>query len=83
MKQRAALTPDQVKQRFRQRGVTLTQWAAQHGYDRKAVYRVLNGADKGRYGQAHEIAVKLGLKVPPEEPSTQDETRNTQARAAA
>jgi gp16 family phage-associated protein len=83
MKQRVALTSDQVKQRFRQRGLTLTQWAAEHGYNRKAVYRVLNGADKGRYGQAHEIAVKLGLKVPLEEPSTHDEARNTHARAAA
>jgi gp16 family phage-associated protein len=83
MKQRVALTSDQVKQRFRQRGVTLTQWAAEHGYHRKAVYRVLNGADKGCYGQAHEIAVKLGLKVPLEEPSTPAEARNTQARAAA
>ena len=83
MKQRVALTSDQVKQQFRQRGVTLTQWAAKHGYDRKAVYRVLNGADKGRYGQAHEIAVALGLKVPDAEPSTPAEGRNTQARRAA
>lgn len=83
MKQRIALTSDQVKQRFRQRGVTLTQWAAEQGYDRKAVYRVLNGADKGRYGQAHEIAVKLGLKVPDAEPSTPVEGCNMQTRAAA
>ncbi|MEI1048808.1 hypothetical protein VUS55_31510, partial [Pseudomonas aeruginosa] len=41
-----ALTPDQVKQRFRQRGITITQWAAEHGYKRNAVYRVLNGFDK-------------------------------------
>lgn len=26
------------------------------------VLRVLNGFEKGHYGKAHEIAVKLGLK---------------------
>lgn len=56
------LTPEQVKQQFRQRGVTITQWADERGYKRHAVYRVLNGFDKAYYGQAHEIAVKLGLK---------------------
>ncbi|UQY32632.1 DNA-binding protein [Pseudomonas fulva] len=59
-----ALTPDQVKQRFRQRGITITQWADQHGYKRNAVYRVLNGFDKANYGKAHDIAVALGLKLP-------------------
>lgn len=56
------LTPDQVKARFHERGETFTDWAKRNGYSRHAVYRVLNGFDKGRYGQAHEIAVKLGLK---------------------
>ncbi|MBN0252676.1 DNA-binding protein, partial [Pseudomonas aeruginosa] len=48
---------------FRQRGITITQWAAEHGYKRNAVYRVLNGFDKANYGQAHDIAVALGLKA--------------------
>lgn len=56
------LTPEQVKQRFKQRGITITQWAKEHGYRRNAVYRVLNGIDKAHYGQAHDIAVLLGLK---------------------
>ena len=60
------MTPDQIKKRFRQRGVTITQWAAEQGYSRHAVYRVLNGFDKGNYGQAHDIAVKIGLKPPPD-----------------
>lgn len=57
-----ALTPEQVKQRLQQRGITITQWADEHGYTRNAVYRVLNGVDKAKYGNAHDIAVKLGLK---------------------
>ncbi len=56
------MTTDQIKQQFRQRGETITQWAQRHGYKRSAVYRVLNGQEKGFYGQAHEIAVKLGMK---------------------
>lgn len=52
----------QVKAKFRQEGKTFTEWAAENGYSRHAVYRVLNGFDKGNYGQAHEIAVALGLK---------------------
>lgn len=57
------LTADQVKEQFRQRGITITQWAEDHGYKRGAVYRVLNGFDKAHYGQAHEIAVALGMKA--------------------
>ncbi len=57
-----SLSPEQVKERFRARGITVTQWAEENGYPRNAVYRVLNGFDKARYGRAHEIAVALGLK---------------------
>ena len=56
------MTPAQVKARFRQQGKTITEWAAENGYTRNAVYRVLNGFDKANYGRAHEIAVKLGIK---------------------
>lgn len=56
------MTSDQVKSRLRRQGKTITQWAAEHGYPRVAVYRVLNGIDKAHFGRAHEIAVKIGLK---------------------
>jgi len=57
-----ALTPDQVKDQFQRRGHTFSQWAVQNGYRVNEVYRVLNGQAKAKYGKAHEIAVKLGLK---------------------
>lgn len=57
------MTPEKVKQQFHQRGITFTEWAATHGYTRGEVYRVLNGQAKAKYGKAHEIAVKLGLKA--------------------
>ena len=56
------LTADQVKQKFHAAGKTVTQWAEENGYSRHAVYRVLNGFDKARYGKAHNIAVALGMK---------------------
>jgi gp16 family phage-associated protein len=58
------MTPEQIKSRLRQQGKTITQWAAENGYPRDRVYRVLNGVDKAHYGRAHEIAVKLGMKQP-------------------
>ncbi len=61
------MTSDQVKSRLRRQGVTITKWAADHGYPRVAVYRVLNGIDKAHFGRAHEIAVKLGMKPAPEQ----------------
>lgn len=61
------MTPEKVKQQFHQRGVTFTDWAERHGYTRGEVYRVLNGQAKAKYGKAHEIAVKLGLKSDPEQ----------------
>jgi gp16 family phage-associated protein len=57
------LTPEQVKQQFRAAGITFTTWAREHGYQRYEVYRVLNGVSKAHYGRAHDIAVKLRLKV--------------------
>lgn len=59
------VTPDQVKARFRQRGETISQWARDQGYKPNKVIRVLNGFDKGHRGDAHVIAVKLGLKPDP------------------
>lgn len=56
------LTPEKVKERFRTQGITVTDWAREHGFPRNAVYLVLNGVTKAHYGQAHEIAVALGLK---------------------
>lgn len=60
------LTPDQVKHKFMAAGVPVASWADANGYSRRYVYMVLNGQYKGHFGKAHEIAVKLGLKLAPE-----------------
>lgn len=56
-------TPDQIRSGFKQRGIPISQWARENGYPINKVYRVLSGIEKGYYGKAHEIAVKLGLKT--------------------
>ncbi|HEY1129606.1 MAG TPA: DNA-binding protein [Roseateles sp.] len=78
-----ALTPEQVKQRLRMQGTTTTQWAEARGYTRNEVYRVLNGQAKAHYGKAHDIAVALGMKLPDDQPTSPEEPRNPQKRAAA
>jgi gp16 family phage-associated protein len=55
----------QVKARFLAEGVSVAEWARSNGFDGKLVYRVLNGSVKGTRGQAHNIAVALGLKAEP------------------
>ena len=59
------MTATQVKQRFRQNGMTFKQWASDHGYKYNKVIRVINGFDKGHRGAAHTIAVQLGMKIEP------------------
>lgn len=58
------LAAAEVKARLRLKGQTVKEWAKTNGYRFNEVYRVLNGQSKARYGQGHEIAVKLGLKCP-------------------
>lgn len=58
------MTPQQVKQNFNQNGVTFSDWAKSRGFDRNKVYMVLNGANKGKRGEGHRIAVALGIKQP-------------------
>ncbi|EHJ3655112.1 DNA-binding protein [Salmonella enterica] len=57
------MSPEQVKKLLRRKGVTVTAWANENGFDRNQVYQVLNGRCKANFGKSHEIAVKLGLKA--------------------
>lgn len=52
----------QIKRDFEARGVNMAEWARERGYMPQHVYDVLNGRTLGRRGNAHEIAVLLGLK---------------------
>lgn len=57
------MTADQVKQKFKDQGVVIKEWADRHGFKPVAVCSVLNGAHKARRGKAHDIAVALGIKT--------------------
>ena len=62
------MTPEQmkkaadIKRNFRDRGLTISQWSRDNGFDPRAVMRVIRGTDRAYYGNAHQIAVKLGMK---------------------
>ena len=56
------ITPEGLKAKFRREGKTFKDFATKHGYPYVEVVRVVNGLNKARRGQGHEIAVKLGLK---------------------
>lgn len=58
-------SPSEVRQMFKDEGVTVTEWAAARGYSRRLVYAVIAGKAKGDWGQAHDIAVALGMKPRP------------------
>lgn len=58
-------TREQIKAEFAERGITFTQWAAEHGFRRQNVYQVLNGFTRASSGQSHQIAVALGMKPAP------------------
>lgn len=57
--------PDQLlrlKRAFEANGLSFAQWADEHGFRKANVYSVLSGRTKGRRGEAHKIALALGLK---------------------
>jgi len=43
-------------------GISITQWAIANKFSPNLVFEVLGGRKKCVRGQAHEIAVKLGIK---------------------
>lgn len=57
-------TAEEVRQAFLARGLTIADWAKQHGFKQDLVYSVLRGRVRGARGEAHKIAVALGLKDP-------------------
>lgn len=52
----------EVKAEFARNGVSIGSWAKANGFKRGDVYAVLDGRNKAKYGDAHAIAVALGMK---------------------
>lgn len=55
-------TIEQAKEEFRFRGESVSDWAKNNGFSPDMVRRVLRGLYKCHRGDAHKIAVKLGIK---------------------
>ena len=59
------LTAPEVRQWFLDHGISVTDWARERGFRREVVYAALAGRTRGYRGQAHQVAVALGLKKQP------------------
>lgn len=55
-------TAAEVKAEMLRRGESVADWARKHGMSGDLVRGVLSGRVKGRRGEAHRIAVLLGIK---------------------
>ncbi|WP_342766938.1 DNA-binding protein [Trinickia fusca] len=55
-------TREEVRDAFASHGVTVVEWAHAHGFNPDSVYAVLLGRTRGVRGEAHRIAVALGIK---------------------
>lgn len=60
------LTLEQAKNWFYANGESVSDWAKAHGFRREIVYAVLAGRTRGCRGEAHRVAVALGVKAPPQ-----------------
>lgn len=55
-------TREEILEQFRRNGISIAGWATAHGFNTNLVFEVLAGRKKGVRGQAHKIAVLLGMK---------------------
>ncbi len=56
-------TPEEIRQEFAVRGIAISSWAREMGFSPGLVHQVLAGRLRCVRGQAHQVAVILGLKV--------------------
>mgnify|MGYP000922332657 FL=1 len=56
------MTAHSFKAWLRSQGKTINQWAVENGFPVNAVYRALNGVEKGYYGQSYAILNAAGIK---------------------
>lgn len=76
-------TPEEVRSELRLKGISITQWAIANRFSPTMVFEVLGGRKKCIRGQAHEIAIKLGLKEGELCPDPTKALPSVQQRAAA
>ncbi|OYT88747.1 MAG: DNA-binding protein [Burkholderiales bacterium PBB3] len=54
---------DDVKQWFYLEGLSVADWARSNGFSHQLTYSLLAGRLRAKRGEAHRIAVALGLKA--------------------
>jgi gp16 family phage-associated protein len=62
----ALRTPEEAKAWLRRHGVTISDWARRRGFKPAVVSAVLAGRTRGSWGEAHTVAVALGLQPAPD-----------------
>lgn len=62
MKTHNIKTPEQVKEDFSKKGISISAWAKKNGFSREYVHTILSGKRKCNIGKSHNIAVLLGIK---------------------
>lgn len=55
-------TAADARAELQRKGISITAWAVANRFTPNLVFEVLSGRKKASRGQAHQIAVKLGLK---------------------
>lgn len=58
---------NRTRAEFKRAGRSISDWARSQGFEPSLVYTILSGRNRGTRGKSHEIAIKLGLKIPLEE----------------
>lgn len=61
----SVLTRAEARAWFDASGMTINEWARANGFEPALVYSMLSGRLRGHRGQAHRVAVALGIKLPP------------------
>ncbi|MBN3006363.1 MULTISPECIES: DNA-binding protein [Chromobacterium] len=56
-------TAAEARAELQSKGISITQWAIANKFSPNLVFEVLGGRKKCVRGQAHEIAIKLGMKA--------------------
>lgn len=60
-------TADEARRWLRANGITVHQFARDHGFQIQNVKDLLHGKTKGNYGESHLVAVALGMKADPKD----------------
>lgn len=55
-------TPEEARAWLSYEGISIAQWAREHGFSDQLVREILKGKKRCLRGQSHNIAIALGMK---------------------